>query len=183
MSNFAAWQAQKALGLAALHRWSPLVCVQPMYNLAKRQAEVEILPMALSEGLGVLPYSPLGGGLLSGKYGASRRPRTGRIVENKMYQVRYGDPQNFCIAERFSEFAAACGAHPVQMAIAWVAHHPAVTAPIVGARNIEQLEVVLSAADFEMDDALWAEIGELSPSPPPATDRNEEASAHNYGSR
>src|SRR5512137_1285495 len=71
-SNFAAWQAAKALGLQAKEGLAPFSCLQPMYNLVKRQAEAEILPMALSEGLGVFPYSPLGGGLLSGKYGRGR---------------------------------------------------------------------------------------------------------------
>ena len=73
-SNFAAWQVAKALGVAAKEGWARFECIQPMYNLVKRQAEVELLPMAQSEQLGVITYSPLGGGLLTGKYGASRRP-------------------------------------------------------------------------------------------------------------
>ena len=76
-SNFAAWQVMKALGISAAQGWSPFAVLQPMYNLVKRQAEVEILPMALSEGLGVIPYSPLGGGLLSGKVRPRRAPRIG----------------------------------------------------------------------------------------------------------
>ena len=73
-SNFAAWQVAKALGISAREGWAPFACLQPMYNLVKRQAEVELLPMAQSEGLGVIPYSPLGGGLLTGKYGVGSRP-------------------------------------------------------------------------------------------------------------
>jgi aryl-alcohol dehydrogenase-like predicted oxidoreductase len=73
-SNFAAWQVAKGLGISARHEWARFECIQPMYNLVKRQAEVELLPMAQSEKLGVIPYSPLGGGLLSGKYGRDRRP-------------------------------------------------------------------------------------------------------------
>src|SRR5262249_42897775 len=79
LSNFAAWQSQMAVGLAAQRGWTGPTCVQPMYNLVKRQAEVEILPMAAAQGLGVFPYSPLGGGLLTGKYGPERRPESGRI--------------------------------------------------------------------------------------------------------
>ncbi|MCA9520836.1 MAG: aldo/keto reductase [Myxococcales bacterium] len=183
VSNFSAWQTMKALESAAVGRLAPPVCVQPMYNLVKRQAEVEIFPMAESEQLAVLPYSPLGGGLLSGKYGASRKPAKGRLVENKMYQVRYGDPSNFQIAERFSALAAELDVHPAALAIAWVATHPAVTAPILGARSLEQLEPCLGALEIELDDALRERISALAPTPPPATDRNEEASAHNYGSR
>lgn len=182
-SNFAAWQVEKALGVAALHDFSPLVCVQPMYNLLKRAAESEILPMASAESLAVLPYSPLAGGLLSGKYGTSRRPERGRIAQNAMYATRYGDPANFEIAERFTSFAKERGHHPVSLAIAWVMAHPAVTAPLIGARNLEQLVPALEAVAIDMDEALRDTISALSPAPPPATDRNEERSAHNYGSR
>jgi len=81
VSNFAAWQVAKALGLQALHNWAPLVCLQPMYNLVKRQAEVEILPLAQAEKLAVCPYSPLGGGLLTGKYSSSQKPASGRLLD------------------------------------------------------------------------------------------------------
>ncbi|GAB5549632.1 MAG: aldo/keto reductase [Sandaracinaceae bacterium] len=179
-SNYAAWQVQKALGIQARHGWAPLAAIQPMFNLVKRTAEIEILPMAASEGLAVTPYSPLGGGLLSGKYGKDARPDAGRVVDNPMYAERYGDAWRFETAERFTALAAARGVHPVTLAVAWVAAHPAVTAPLVGARNVEQLAPALAAADFEMDDALYAEIAALSPAPPPATDRNEEAGSHDY---
>src|SRR5262249_55219994 len=111
-SNFAAWQVAKALGLAAKEGWARFACIQPMYNLVKRQAEVELLPMARSERLGVITYSPLGGGLLSGKYGATRRPASGRLVENQMYQTRYGEPHYYDVAERLSQFAQGRGLDP-----------------------------------------------------------------------
>lgn len=183
VSNFAAWQTAKALGVATAHGWAPICAAQPMYNLLKRQAEAEILPMCAAEGLGCLSYSPLAGGLLSGKYGATRRPDRGRIVDNKMYGVRYGAAHNFEIAERFVKLAEQHGHHPAALAIAWVGAHPAITAPLVGARNLAQLEVCLSAAQLEVDAALYDEIAALSPAPPPATDRNEERSDHNFGSR
>lgn len=183
VSNFAAWQTTKALGVAARHGWAPVTCIQPMYNLVKRQAEVELLPMAESEGLGAFPYSPLGGGLLTGKYGVGRRPDAGRLVDNQMYGVRYGAEQNYEVAERFAAYAKDRGHHPATLAVAWVASHPAVTAPLVGARNLEQLEPLLAAADLELTAEVRAEISALSPAPPPATDRNEERSAHNYGAR
>jgi aryl-alcohol dehydrogenase-like predicted oxidoreductase len=173
-SNFAAWQVAKALGVAAKEGWARFECIQPMYNLVKRQAEVELLPMAQSEQLGVITYSPLGGGLLSGKYGASRRPAAGRLMENQMYQTRYGDAGYYDVAERFAAFARERGLEPASLAVAWVASHPAVTAPIIGARNLEQLQGSLKALDIQMTDALRAEISALSPEPPPATDRNEE---------
>lgn len=183
VSNFAAWQTARALGIAERHGWAPVCCVQPMYNLLKRQAEVEILPLCRAEGLGCLPYSPLAGGLLSGKYGQERRPDRGRIVDNAMYGVRYGAASNFEIAERFTAVAEQRGVHPAALAIAWVAAHPGVTAPLLGARSVEQLEVCLGAAEVEMSAELYGEIAALSPAPPPATDRSEEGSAHNYGAR
>jgi len=182
-SNFAAWQVAKALGISAREGWARLECLQPMYNLAKRQAEVEILPMALSEKVGVISYSPLGGGLLTGKYGLSRRPESGRLVENEMYQVRYGADWVYQVAERFSDFARERGVEPASLAVAWVASHPAITAPIIGARSVAQLEGSLKALEIEMTPRLRAEISALAPEPPPATDRNEERTPVNFGVR
>ena len=85
VSNWAAWQVARAQGLCVLQGWAPIACLQPMYSLIKRQAEVEILPMAAELGIGVISYSPLGGGLLSGKY-ADGPPPQGRLLENEMYK-------------------------------------------------------------------------------------------------
>jgi len=187
VSNFSAWQTVQALGIAKQHSWAPLVATQPMYNLVKRQAEAEILPMARALDVGVISYSPLAGGLLTGKYSRDGRRDTdgavGRLVDNKMYATRYGDPANFEIAAGFTELARDAGLHPASLAVAWVAAHPAITCPLIGARNIEQLEPVLAAAEITMTPELYDAISALSPTPPPATDRNEEKTAHNYGSR
>lgn len=182
-SNFAAWQIAHALGIQAANAWAPLVATQPMYNLVKRQVEVEILPMARSLGVAVIPYSPTGGGLLTGKYGVGRAPDQGRLRDWKMYQVRYANPAFYEIAERFTALAAELGHHPVTLAIAWVASHPAVTSVLAGARDVEQLRPALAAMTVELDEATRAKVSALSPEPPPATDRNEEVTAHNFGSR
>jgi len=182
-SNFAAWQAAKALGISAARGWAPFYGLQPMYSLVKRQAEVEILPLALSEGLAVMPYSPLGGGLLSGKYGAGRRPESGRLATHKISQARYGGLLYLDVAERFTALAAERGFDPAPLAIAWVAGHPAVTAPIIGARNTAQLRACLAATEIPMTAALRDEISSLSPEPPPATDRNEERTPFSFGVR
>ena len=182
-SNFAAWQVMKALGRQRAEGWAPFHVIQPMYNLAKRQAEVELLPLAQSEALGVLSYSPLGGGLLTGKYGVEQAPENGRLVENPMYKTRYGAQVHYDVAERFTQFAENHGYNPVSLAVAWVAHHPAITAPIIGARTLDQLEGSLGALDIDMTEDLRAEVSTLSPTPPPATDRVEERSAHTYGER
>ncbi len=173
-SNYAAWQVAKALGISAKEGLARFACIQPMYNLAKRQAEVEILPMAQSENIGVIPYSPLGGGLLTGKYGTQRRPDAGRLMENSMYQTRYGPAIYYEVAERFTNFARERDLNPVSLAVAWAGTHPAVTAPIIGARNLDQLAGSLQAIDIDMTPELRAEISALSPEPPPATDRLEE---------
>jgi aryl-alcohol dehydrogenase-like predicted oxidoreductase len=182
-SNFAAWQVMKGLGLQRREGWTPFHVLQPMYNLAKRQAEVELLPMAQSENLGVLSYSPLGGGLLTGKYGVGTRPDAGRLVENPMYQTRYGADVHYQVAERFADFAETHGYDPVPLAVAWVQSHPAVTAPIIGGRTLDQLEGSLAALDLEMTPELREAISDLAPTPPPATDRVEERSEHTYGDR
>jgi aryl-alcohol dehydrogenase-like predicted oxidoreductase len=182
-SNFAAWQVEKALGIAALHDWARLEVLQPMYNLVKRQAEVEILPMAQAEHLGVIPYSPLGGGLLTGKYGVDQRPDQGRLVNNPMYQERYGQDWVYRTAEDFTAFAKDHGYNPVSLAVAWVGAHPAVTAPIIGARNVDQLEGSLGALEIDMTPKLRAEIAALSRTPPPATDRLEERTGDKFSAQ
>lgn len=173
VSNFAAWQVTKALGISALHNWNRVDVIQPMYNLVKRQAEVEILPMAESENLGVITYSPLGGGLLTGKYHANG-VGDGRITANPMYTARYSNENNFRVADAFTKFAHERGFSPVALAVAWTAAHPAVTAPIIGARSLEQLEPSLASLDIEMTAELYEDVSALSPRPPLATDREDE---------
>jgi aryl-alcohol dehydrogenase-like predicted oxidoreductase len=182
-SNFAAWQVVKSLGISERCGWARFECIQPMYNLVKRQAEVELLPMALSEKIGVISYSPLGGGLLTGKYGREQRPDSGRLMDNKMYQTRYGDPQVYDIAEKFADFARVRGYEPAALAVAWVASHPGITSAIIGSRNLQQLEGSLKAAEIPMTPELRTEVSALSPEPPPATDRNEERTQHTYQPR
>ena len=182
-SNFAAWQVAKALGISERNGWSRFECIQPMYNLVKRQAEVEILPMALSEKVSVISYSPLGGGLLSGKYGLDKIPKNGRLIENKMYAERYSDPNMYQIAENLILLAEEQNCSPISLAISWVASHPAITAPIIGGRNADQLEPSLRSLDINMTEELRNLISGLSPEPPLATDRNEENTEFNYGQR
>jgi 1-deoxyxylulose-5-phosphate synthase len=171
VSNFSAWQVMKAEA-AASAAGIGITMLQPMYNLVKRQAEVEILPMALSEGFAVVPYSPLGGGLLSGKYASGE---AGRLTDDPMYKARYAPDWMHAAAKGLSAIAAEVGVHPATLAVAWAARHPGVTAPIVSGRSVGQLAPSLAALSFGMDDALHARLSALSPAPPPATDRLEEA--------
>jgi len=171
VSNWSAWQTQRAVDIQEREGWARLQVVQPMYNLVKRQAEVEILPMAEANGIGVIPYSPGAAGLLSGKYLGQA---SGRLKTNKMYEARYGEAWTFEVAEKYVAFCKVKGLHPVSAAIAWVGAHPAVTAPIIGARNLDQLKDSLASVEIDMTPALHAEIAALSRTPPPATDRLEE---------
>lgn len=172
ISNAAAWQIMKGLGLSSREHWARFECIQPMYNLVKRQAEVEILPMARSEQLGVLTYSPMAAGLLSGKY--LEASGTGRLAENKFYQARYDEDDYRQTVQRFVDFCTQRGWTPATAAIAWVASHPAVTAPIIGARDLEQLEAALQAVDVSITTELREEMSALSRTPPLATDRRDE---------
>jgi aryl-alcohol dehydrogenase-like predicted oxidoreductase len=173
VSNWAAWQIATAQGISAKEGLARFELIEPMYNLVKRQAEVEILPLAQAENMGVITYSPLGAGLLTGKYGAGKRPESGRLVDNARYADRYGVESDLTTADRFTAFAQESGIKPATLAVAWAMSHPAVTAPITGARNLEQLQDSLAALDVGMTAELRDEISALSPTPAPATDRTE----------
>ncbi len=170
VSNYAAWQVMKAQAVA--HRFGTRIdAIQPMYSLVKRQAEVEILPMCQSEKIAAIPYSPLGGGLLTGKYGAGG---TGRLTEDHRYGARYGDPRMYDTARALAELAQELGTHPATLAVAWAARHAAQPTPILSARSVAQLTPSLDGMRFAMDDALYARVSDLGVTPPPATDRLEE---------
>ncbi|MEM6595163.1 MAG: aldo/keto reductase [Pseudomonadota bacterium] len=171
VSNFAAWQVVKACHVAASFDLS-IDVLQPMYNLVKRQAEVEILPACAAYGVAVAPYSPLGGGLLTGKYASGA---SGRLHDVEMYKNRYNVPWMHETAAKLPGLAAKYGTSATTLAVAWVAHNPLVAAPIISARSVEQLQPSLDAMTFEMTDEIYAEMTALSQTPPPATDRLEEA--------
>jgi len=171
VSNYAAWQIMKAQRVAAEFN-TRIDVVQPMYNLVKRQVEVEILPACADQNIAVCPYSPLGGGLLTGKYATST---DGRLSEDSRYAARYGVDWMHQTAAALPDMAAQLGTDPATLAVAWVARHSAVTAPIISAKSAAQLAPSLDALSFEMSDALYAEMTALTQTPAPATDRLEEA--------
>jgi aryl-alcohol dehydrogenase-like predicted oxidoreductase len=173
-SNYAAWQIAKGLGIAERHGWARFDVIQPMYSLVKRQVESEILPLARAEGLGVITYSPVGGGVLSGKYGPGKRPEGARIATDTTYAGRYSEDWVYETAGRFSALAIERGHHPVSLAVAWVAANPDVTCPIIGARSLAQLRPSLDALEIAMTPEFRAEISALGRTPVPATDRLEE---------
>jgi aryl-alcohol dehydrogenase-like predicted oxidoreductase len=171
LSNFAAWAVMKAQAVAASFG-TRIDAIQPMYSLVKRQAEVELLPMVADQGITAYTYSPLGGGLLTGKYAVGG---AGRLTEDSRYAARYGRGEMAVAAEGLARLAAELGTHPATLAVAWAKCHPAGPVPLISARNAEQLAPSLAAADYPMTAETYARIAALYPAPPPATDRTEEA--------
>ena len=168
LSNFAAWQMMKAVDTAQMRNFAPVSCIQPMYSLVKRQAEVEILPMAAYEKLAVVPYNALGAGLLTGKYLTGG---TGRLEEAEMYKQRYADRRYEEVTRRFVDYAAQKGVTPAPLAVAWVMSRPEVTSTLVGARTLEQFRETLNCLEIRLSAEERADITALSIDPPHATDR------------
>lgn len=174
LSNWAAWQIMKSIHISEMNNLASIDCIQPMYSLIKRQAEVEILPLARDQRLGVLSYSPLGSGVLTGKYADIGTSQSARLYDKDYYNKRYKDPHYFEVAQKLKDFAEKSGYDTSPLAISWAMNHPAVTSVIIGARNTEQLHSSLKAIDINMTDELRKDISELSATPSPAHDRLEE---------
>lgn len=150
-SNFAAWQIAKAFWVSDRDRLARFVSVQPRYSLVFREPEIDLLPMCASEGLAVIPYSPLAGGFLTGKYKPGAPPPADtRLTTAPWYQDVYIKDKNFRVVEALEQYAQTRGVPKEQLAIAWVMSQPEVTAPIVGARTVQQLETALAACELKM---------------------------------
>ena len=170
LSNFAAWQVMKANAIGA-EFGTGVHALQPMYNLVKRQVEVELLPMCDDQGIHVAAYSPLGGGLLTGKYDDGGE---GRLTQDSRYATRYGLPYMHDAARGLGAIAAREGMAPATLAVAWAAQGPFAVSPIISASTPEQLNPSLAAIEITLSSDLYNELSALAPSPPPATDRIEE---------
>ncbi|NCT90468.1 aldo/keto reductase [Cellulomonas sp. APG4] len=155
-SNYLGWQLTKAVHVAAAHGWSAPVTLQPQYNLLVRDIEHEVVPASLDAGIGLLPWSPLAGGWLSGKYERDVPP-TGstRLGENptrgmEAWEARNADERTWRVIDAVREVAGAHDCSMSQVALAWLAAQPAVTSVILGARTVEQLVDNMGAADLEL---------------------------------
>lgn len=166
VSNFMAWRLARMIGRAELLRLVKPVTVQPRYSLLFREIERELLPLAESEGLGVIPYNPLAGGLLTAKYRAGDAPpadtRFTLGTAGEMYQDRYWNERCFATVGRLQQLAAEAGMPLATLAVAWVMGKPAITAPLLGASRPEQLDATLAAADVTLDPALVTQLDELT---------------------
>ena len=168
-SNFSGWQLQKAIETSRCNGWEPFMCLQPQYNLLCRSTEWEVIPVCQNEGLGVIPWSPLRGGWLSGKY---RRGLTAPIDGTRIKTAEekgwgenwtaYNNEYTWGVLDALFRVADDSGKSPAQVAINWCLSKPGVTSPIIGARTMEQLEDNLGAAGWSLTTAQMAELDQAS---------------------
>jgi aryl-alcohol dehydrogenase-like predicted oxidoreductase len=173
-SNFGGWQLQKAIDLSRRNGWEAFVCLQPQYNLLCRSTEWELLPVCANEGLGVIPWSPLRGGWLSGKYrrGMAGPPEGTRIDSAEKHGwgeswSNYNVEPTWRVIDELLAVAGDAGKTPAQVAINWLLQRPGITAPIIGARTLEQFEANLGAAGWALDAEQMRRLNEASAVPLP----------------
>ena len=166
VSNYQAFRVARALGRSEALGLTRLASVQPRYNLLFRQIERELLPLCHEEGLAVIPYNPLAGGLLTGKHKRDAPPPEGTRftlgTSGKIYVERYWKAREFDTVDAFVQLASSSGLEPVTLAVAWVLAHPAITAPIIGASKPEQLRASIAAVDLKLDPTLKACLDDLT---------------------
>jgi 1-deoxyxylulose-5-phosphate synthase len=151
-SSMFAWQFAKAQNLAGRHGGTRFASMQNHYNLIYREEEREMIPLCADQGVAVLPYSPLARGVLTGNRGRQGERRTARAGDDPLSDERYSSPSDFDVVDRLAEVAAARGAPPAQVALAWLLSRPAVTAPIVGATRLGHISDALAAVQLTLTD-------------------------------
>ena len=169
-SNFGGWQLAKALGVSALHGYARFDCVQPQYSLVCRPIEREVLPLCRAEGVGVIAWSPLAGGFLSGKYRSGEgAPQGSRLADSdpsmRTWVERNFTERNFRILRALEEASERLGKTLSQTAVAWLLAMPGVTSAIIGARNLTQLQENLGAGDWDFPAEEWKKLDEVSALP------------------
>ena len=166
-SNYTGWQLATALGVARERGWEPYISIQPQYSLVCRDIERELLPLAEYSGLAVLPWSPLGGGMLSGKYQPGAAPPADTRAADTtpsavLMRLRIQEERNFAVAQTVSDLANDLGKTMAQVALNWVLHRPGITAPILGARTVAQIEDNLGAIGWQLDTGALARLDDAS---------------------
>jgi 1-deoxyxylulose-5-phosphate synthase len=160
-SSMFAWQFAKAQNLAERHGWTRFASMQNHYNLVYREEEREMIPLCADQGVAVLPYSPLARGVLTGNRGRQGERRTARAGDDPLSDERYNSPSDFDVVDRLAEVAAARGAPPAQVALAWLLSRPAVTAPIVGATRLGHISDALAAVQLTLTEEEVHRLEEL----------------------
>jgi 1-deoxyxylulose-5-phosphate synthase len=159
-SSMFAWQFAKAQHVADRHGWTRFVSMQNHYNLVYREEEREMIPQCLDHGVGVIPWSPLARGFLTGTRTRSGERRTTRAETDQFTESLYGRPEDFDVADRVASVAEERGLPAAQVALAWLLHRPGVTAPIVGATKLEHLEDAIAAAGVSLSEDEIARLEE-----------------------
>jgi aryl-alcohol dehydrogenase-like predicted oxidoreductase len=170
ISNFTGWQIMKAMHISEKYGYERFVSLQPQYSLVERHLEYELVPVSLDQGLGILPWGPLGGGFLSGKYRKGEAPpQDSRIAHatDDMEEAwdRRATQRNWEIVDVLGTIAEETGHSYSQIALNWLLNKPGVTAPILGARKMEQLEDNLGATGWSLDDKQMQRLNEVSEPP------------------
>lgn len=173
-SNVGGWQLQKAIDISRQMGWEPFSCLQPLYNLLDRSIEWELLPVCRTEGLGVIPWSPLRGGWLSGKYrrGMTAPPEGTRVdtAEKEGWGEAwsiYDNEHTWGVLDALFEAAEEASKTPAQVALNWVLHRPGVTAPILGVRTLAHLEDNLGASGWSLNEEQLDRLNQASAMRPP----------------
>jgi aryl-alcohol dehydrogenase-like predicted oxidoreductase len=162
-SNFSAWQIAKAHEICETHDLEKLIAVQPPYNLLQRDIEKDIISYCQQEGLGILTYTPLMGGFLTGKYSKDAHPPTGsRFEHNPRLWERANKESNFAVLEQIESVANDIGISISKLAISWILKNPAITAPIVGASSAEQVEENCKTTEINLNDETYQKLNELT---------------------
>lgn len=168
-SNVTGWQLQKAVDLSKQHGWEAYACLQPLYNLLDRETEWELIPICINEGLGVIPWSPLRGGWLSGKYKRGMAaPEQGTRVQEAQEKGwsenwdAYNTEQTWQVIDVLFALSGELGKTPAQIALNWLLQMPGVTAPIIGARTMAQLQDNLGAADWALNAEQMRRLNQVS---------------------
>lgn len=162
-SNFTAWQIAKAHEICEIHDLEKFVAVEPPYNLFQRDREKDLLPYCQNEGLGVLTYTPLMGGFLTGKYAKDKLPpKESRAEYNLQYWTRINKEDNFAKLQKIESVANDIGLTMYKLAIAWIMKNPYVTAPIIGASRAEQVEENCSITEINLSDDIYKRLNEIT---------------------
>jgi aryl-alcohol dehydrogenase-like predicted oxidoreductase len=174
VSNFNGWQLQRAVDLSREKGWEKFVCLQPQYNLLCRSTEWELIPISTREGLGVIPWSPLRGGWLSGKFrrGMTAPPDDSRVkvAEEKDWGEKwsaYNNEHTWTVLDALHAVASKAGKTAAQVAINWLLRKPGVTAPIIGARSMPQLEANLGSSGWALSEEHVRYLDDASALQPP----------------
>jgi aryl-alcohol dehydrogenase-like predicted oxidoreductase len=173
-SNFKGWHLQKAIDLCKTNGWEPFTCLQPLYNLLDRVIEWELVPVCQNEGIAIIPWSPLRGGWLSGRY---QRGMTGPEKGSRVHTASvqgwsetwevYANERTWAIIDEMFAIAQEANKEPAQVALRWLMQRPAVTAPITGVRTLAHLDSNLGAVGWELDSAQMKRLDDISSLRPP----------------